>query len=324
MPEPAGLEDSRGAPSVPLPEPALALEIFDTLWTVRAWIAGLLLSLTAMAALTPSLAWLASEAVKAVRLPDASVPVIVAALGPVAIAIGIDLALFEFSEKLFSKAVEARLILTLQRIYISRRAAKSEARDGSVVLYGAEVAKKGLEAIYKDSWRIPVQVAGIVIWQLKLDAEWLPFLLVSAVPALACVWVLGDRLQAVSRQILDLQAELLAATKHSDAARFHSYQEGIFRRTLKFEIIKWLVERGLDAGLWVFAVHFAVLAWRLRPELLPFSGDLGGAAAFAVNLALLIKPLSGIGKAYTKWREALPALRSIYERRDARPLAAGV
>jgi hypothetical protein len=41
-------------------------------------------------------------------------------------------------------------------------------------------------------------------------------------------------------------------------------------------------------------------------------------------LALLIKPLSGIGKAYTKWREALPALRSIYERRDARPLAAGV
>jgi hypothetical protein len=40
--------------------------------------------------------------------------------------------------------------------------------------------------------------------------------------------------------------------------------------------------------------------------------DRCGRGGVAVNLALLAVPLSDIGKVYTKWREAMPALEKLY------------
>jgi hypothetical protein len=285
-----------------------------TLWRLRGFVGLLMAALAAKAAVMPAYAWLARDAVETMRLPAASLAGVVAAVAPMGIVIVLAIATAEFAEKMASKAMEARLLLSLQRTYLARRAGEDAPRDVSQVLFGCEVARKGFEAVYKDGWRIPAEIIGVLAWQFSLGAEWVPLMLAAVLPALACVWLLGHRLEETSRQILAWQGGIAAATARGREGDFAATQERIFRFTLRFEVLKWFTERGLDAVLWTFVGVSALVAWWIAPELLPGGGEIAGAAAFLVNLRLLMKPLSDIGKVYVKWREAAPAIASVYGR----------
>lgn len=317
MPADGGLRGA--APAVPR-QTSLAAEMATTLWSLRGFVAFLMTALAAKAAVVPAYAWLAREAVETMRAPAATLAGVVATVAPMGIVIVLAVAAAEFAEKLGSKAMEARLLVTLQRTYLARRAGEDVPRDVSQVLFGCEVARKGFEAAYKDGWRIPAEIIGVLAWQLTLGAEWVPLLLAAVLPALACVWLLGHRLEETSRQILAWQGSIAAATARGREGDFTATQERIFRGTIRFEVLKWLTERGLDALLWTFVGLSALVAWWIAPRLLPGEGEIAGAAAFLVNLRLLMKPLSDIGKVYVKWREAAPAIGSVYGRRT--PLSA--
>lgn len=303
-----------GGAALAAPPRSLAREMAGTLWSVRGFVAFLMAALAFKAAVVPAYAALTRDGVAALRDPAATLPGLVAALAPMALAIIGAVALAEFLEKLASKATEARLLVALQRTYLSRRTGEDAPRDVGHVLFGCEVARKGYEAVYKDGWRIPAEVIGVLAWQVTLGAEWLPLMLAAVLPALACVWLLGRRLEAISAQILSWQAGIAASTGRGREAAFAATQEKIFRGTLRFEVVKWFTERGLDMLLWSFVALSALLAWSVAPELLPGGGEIAGAAAFLVNLRLLMKPLSDIGKVYVKWREAAPAILAVYGR----------
>ena len=312
-----------GAPALGAPIPRrLAGEMAGTLWGLRLFLAALMVTLAAKAAVVPAYAWATGHLVEEVRAPGATILGVLAATGPIFGAIIITVALVEFAEKVASKAMEARLILTLQRIFLARRRVEHAPQDVSQVLYGCDIARKGFEAVYKDGWRIPAEVIGVLAWQLTLGAGWVPLMLGALIPALGCVWLIGKRLEGVSLQILRWQAGIAASTGTADRARFTETQERIFRGTIRFEILKWLTERGLDAMLWVFLALAAVTAWAIEPKLLPGEAELAGAATFAVNLRLLARPLSDVGKVYTKWREAYPAIRAVYAPSRVDPFAA--
>jgi len=299
------------ARAVPVP---LATEMAATLWRLRWFVAALMAALAAKAAAMPAYAWLARDAVAAVRLPETTLGSLVADLAPVAAAVLLAVAICEFAEKIASKAMEARLLVALQRTYLFRRTGEDASRDVSQVLFGCEVARKGFEAAYKDGWRIPAEIIGVLAWQLTFGSEWVPLMLAAVLPALACVWLLGRRLEAISGQILGWQRHIAANTGRGRESDFAATQERIFRGTLRFEVLRWLTERGLDALLWSFVGLSALLGWWLAPALLPGGGEIAGAAAFLVNLRLLMKPLSDIGKVYVKWREAKPAIAAVYGR----------
>ena len=301
------------------PRRPLLHEMLGTLWGLRGFVLALMAALAAKAAVVPAYAALTHDAVAAMRDPGATLTGLVAELLPMALAIVGAVAVVEFLEKLASKATEARLLLALQRTYLARRQAEDAPRDVGHVLFGCEVARKGFEAIYKDGWRIPAEIVGVLAWQMTLGAEWVPLMLAAVLPALACVWLLGRRLEAISAQILAWQAGIAASTGRAREAAFAATQEKIFRGTLRFEVVKWVTERGLDGLLWGFVALSAVLAWWIAPQLLPGGGEIAGAAAFLVNLRLLMKPLSDIGKVYVKWREAAPAIAAVYGRGAGSP-----
>lgn len=302
-----------GAPALGAPwSRPLASEMAATLWGLRLFLAALMVALAARAAVAPAYAWATGRLVDAIRAPDATILGIVGQIAPLFAAIVITIATVEFGERIASKAMEARLLLVLQRTFLARRRVERASRDISQVLYGCDIARKGYEAVYKDGWRIPAEVIGVLAWQVTLGSGWVPLMLGALIPALGCVWLVGKRLEHVSMQILRWQASIAASTADTEHRRFAETQEHIFRGSIRFEVLKWVTERGLDATLWTFLALAAVAAWAIDPRLLPGESELAGAAVFAVNLRLLAKPLSDVGKVYTKWREALPAIRAVY------------
>ncbi len=294
--------------------PTLAAEMARTLFALRWRVAALFVVLGLKAALAPSLAWVTKAGIDAVRLAGATVFSVAETIGPVFVAIVVTGAVIEFGEKLASKAMEIRLIIDLQRLYLDRRRAESAARDVSQVLYGCEIAKKGFEVIYKDTWRIGAETLSVIVWQLSLDPEWIPLMLAAVLPALLFVWWFGPYIQRVSADLLEVQRHLAATTAPDQRGHFHSSQERLYRSTLVFEILKWIADRGMEAVLWVVLLACAGTIYLLDIGILPDPGDVAAAAAFVVNLRLIAKPLSEIGKVYTKWREAYPAILPVYGR----------
>lgn len=288
------------------------MEMLQTLTGLKWFIAALLAVLTVKAALTPSFSWLAKVGVDTVQAPGATITGVIAVVGLPFVLIMIGKYLTEFGEKIASKTTEQRLIIVLQRIYLSRRVGERAARDVTQILYGSEVAKKGFEVIYKDSWRITSAIAAILLWQLSISPAWVPLLLLSIVPAILFTWLVGPRIQHASRFVLALQKALAARTSALRQGDFERSQERLFRSAIWLEIFKWLAERGMDAVLWLSFGLWIGVSMLLDLRLLPDNTDVATASGVAVNLALLAVPLSDIGKVYTKWREALPALEKVY------------
>jgi hypothetical protein len=302
---------TRSAP-LPAPRRRLLAEMLRTLTALKWLVAALLLVLTAKAALTPSFSWLAKVGIDTVQAPDASVTGVIATVGVPFLLIMFGKYLTDFGERLASKITEQRLIIALQRIYLQRRSGEQPTRDVTQRLYGSEIAKKGFEVLYKDFWRISSAMLFILIWQLTISPAWVPLLVLSIVPALLFTWLVGPRIQHASRYVLILQKMIAARTGRLRRGDFERSQERLFRSIIGLEVFKWLAERGMDAVLWLSFGLWVGLSLLLDLSLLPDNRDVATASSVAVNLGLLAVPLSEIGKVYTKWREAMPALQKIY------------
>ena len=281
------------------------------------WVVGVLLGgLAGKAALEPASAWITKRVLELAGEPGFAVPALVSELGLLFVAIMGGITLFGFVEKLANKAVEVRLIITFQRLYLDRRHDEHDARDVSQVLYGCDQAKKAAEVLYKESWKITVSVVSVLIWQVSLGPEWIPLMVLSIVPALGLAWGFGPGIQRISGAILDLQSLLAHTTPRAGRLAFDRHQERWFRHELMLELRKWMVEEGLDVVMWVTLGTLILVSWRFDLWLLPDEIALGGAAAFAINAKLLAKPLGDIGKIYSKWREAYPAAARVFAPQD--------
>lgn len=296
-----------------VPRPLLG-EMAGTLLSIRGLIALLLVALTFKAAVAPSFSWIAKEGIGAVQQPAATVASVIAAVGLPFLLIALAGGLSEFAERLASKAVEQRLIIVLQRTYLDRRRGERQARDVTQILYGCELAKKGFEVIYKDAWRLTAEIGAIILWQLSIGPDWLPALLLSILPALFIVWLVGPAIQRLSRLVLTTHRVLAARTRRLHKERFERSQERLFRSVMQLEVLRWMADRGMGAVLWAGFGLCVGVSVVFDLGLIPSGGDVATASSFAVNLALLAKPLGDIGKVYTKWREAMPAVIPVYGR----------
>jgi hypothetical protein len=296
-----------------MPRHLLLGEMARTLLQLKWFVLALMAALAFKAALNPSLSWLAKEGVAAVQAPSATITGIIAVIGLPFVLIICGSYVAEFAERIASKTTEQRLIILLQRIYLRRRDADRPARDVTQVLYGSELAKKGFEVIYKDLWRLTSMIGAILLWQLSISPGWVPILLLSIVPALLFAWTVGPRIQQASRHILALQKALAARTAIPRRGDFERSQERLFRSTILLEIFKWLADRGMSAILWLSFGACVGLSLFFDLGLLPDNRDIATASSLAVNLALLAVPVGEIGKVYTKWREAMPALQVVYQ-----------
>jgi len=286
----------------------LLVEMFKLLGKLYLPLAGLLFSLVITAALSPSFAWLSKQVVERIERGETDPWSLLPEFLPMFLGISAGLFIGEFGEKMLSKIMEFRLIIALQRSYLERRQHASVSKDVAHVLYGSDVAKKGFQVIYQDAWRIVTVTASVLIWQLSLGPEWIPLLLASVLPTVIYVWFFGPRIQKGSREILDLQSKITEATGKEQRANLHTHQEQLFRVSLRFHVLKWLAEDASDVVMWLaFAVAVSIA----------YSLNIGGSirnitlaelSVLVVNLRLMAKPLGDIGRVYTRWREAYPAL----------------
>ena len=134
------------------PSRLLLLEMLKLLMRLRWPLAGLLASLGCTAALAPAFAWLSKQVVQRVEAGETEPWNLLPEFLPLFLLICVGLFVAEFGEKMLSKVMEFRLIIALQRSYLERRQLANVPQDVAQVLYGSDVAKKGFQVIYQDSW----------------------------------------------------------------------------------------------------------------------------------------------------------------------------
>ncbi|MFN3986739.1 MAG: hypothetical protein ACK4KV_14685 [Rhodocyclaceae bacterium] len=302
------LTEAPARPISTLPSRLLAVEMARTLFRLWLPLAGLLSATAAAAALSPSFAWLTKRVVAAIEAGVTDPWRLLPEFVPFFLAISIGLVAVEFGEKILNKVVEYRLIIAMQRSYLEKRQKADVSQDVAHVLYGSDVAKKGFQVIYKDSWKIVTVVTSVLLWQLSIGAQWLPVLVVSALPTIFFVWFFGSRISHRSREILDLQSRISEATGSGERSRLHHHQERFVSTSVRLHILKWLAEDASDIVMWTSFAAVAAIAYVLGigPSVKDIS--LAELSALAVNLKLLAKPLGDIGRVYTRWQEAHPAL----------------
>lgn len=300
--------DSKAAHPAAWPSRLLLLEMLKLLMRLHWPLLGLLTSLGITAALSPAFAWLSKRVVQRVEAGETEPWNLLPEFLPLFLLISAGLFVAEFGEKMLSKVMEFRLIIALQRSYLERRKLANVPQDVAQVLYGSDVAKKGFQVIYQDSWKIITVTASVLLWQLSIGPEWIPLLLASIAPTALFVWFFGARIQRGSREILDLQSKITEATGNEQRSHLHAHQERLFHVNLRFHVVKWLAEDASDVVMWVaFAIAVAVAYWlHIGNSVRGIS--LAELSALVVNLRLLVKPLGDIGRVYTRWREAYPAL----------------
>ncbi len=277
------------------------------------WLFFFLGIIAAQAALTPSSAWITKSVIDTSKQDGATIESIVFQYGPLWLLIMAVLVVLKFGEKILNKLVQLRIIINLQRIYLDRESKEHAGNDASHILYGAEVGKKGVEVVYKDSWKILTEVSAVLVWQLSLGPEWVPLMLMSVIPSMCFVWFMGPYIQKTSLGILNLQSALAGHTKRILKDKFVANQEQFYKQSLKFEVFKWASEEAMDILMWIILALLVTSAWFFDLPIIPEQLELGSIAAAIINLKLLAKPLGDVGKVYTKWCEAFPALVNIFQ-----------
>ncbi len=276
------------------------------------WLILLALMVGLQAALQPSVGWMGKRVIDGLQANDASLHTILLENGLLFAAVFLAITVIKAGEKISSKAFEIRLIIALQRIFIDRRQAATGARDVSQMFYGSDVAKRGFEVFVKDFWVITFKTGSVVIWQMTLAPEWLPLLFLATIPAVAAVALLGPAIRRASKDILGLQEALAATVARPGPMLLRRVQERLFGRFLRFETLKVVADEMIDLLIWFNAVLLIALSYVLDFGLLPDRVAPGDLALVAINLKLLSEPLGHIGKVYTKWQEAQPALHRIF------------
>ena len=288
-------------------------DILSVMFNIRYWIVALLLAITAKAAIEPSLAWIAKGVVESVDVINKeTIIAMILAWGPIYILIQLGATFFGAAERIIDKLIDVQLLITLQRVYLDRRKDETAGRDSAQVLFGARIANKGFDIIYKKLWHIVSTVVSVLLWQLSLGSEWMLIMILSVIAPLVFVWKLGPYLQYYSREILDQHEEIASTTARDRRGHFESAQVAWMYSSLRFHSVKWLVDEGFPLLLWGSLGMLVVASIYLGLGLVPQEIEIAAATAAVVNLQLLAKPLKDIGKVYADWREGYPAMLAVF------------
>lgn len=283
-------------------------DLVQIMLTYPRWLIAAIFFTVLSVSLEPSLAWLGKKFVD--QLKDESTvsnsSLFEYALVFASVLFG--LGLLQFTEKVINEVYKVRIIIALQRTYLNRRQEYNETEDISRILYDCEQAKKGVDILYKDIWKIVAGTISVIVWQLSIAPSWLPALLLTVVPPILIVFIFGRFVQRASLELLTLQGKIASSTGISKETELLSHQESFFRQTIRLEVFKQLAETLMDLLSWIGLLFLIILASVTQLPILPQKIDPGDLALFAVNLNLLSKPLGEIGKVYNKGREAYPAL----------------
>lgn len=286
----------------------LVWEMMRVLLRLRWTLLFLLGSAGMSAALSPAFAWLSKNTVQRIEAGEVDPWALLPEFLPLFLAITIGLILADFAESILSKLLETRLIIVMQRSYLERHAHGNVSQDVAHVLYGSDVAKKGFQVIYRDLWNIITVTSSVLLWQLSLGAQWVPLLILSMIPTLIFVWFFGRRIRHSSQQILDTQSGIAETASKRDQHSLHGYQERYFLVVLNMHVFKWFAENASDIVLWLSFAGLALLSMSLGVGPALSDITLAELTALVINLRLLSKPLGNVGRVYTRWQEAYPAL----------------
>lgn len=299
--------------AVELPRTQFIADTLSVLYTMRAWILCLLAVIAAQSALAPSIAWITKEVLASVT--EINRDIIIRLLidwAPLYLAITGAGIFLSSLDKVFDKLIDVRLLITLQRLYLDRRDAEAEGKDASQVLFGARIANKGFDIIYKKSWKIATMVVSVFAWQLTLGAEWLGLMVLSVLTPSLFVFKLGPHVQRLSGDILMQHEDIASNTRRHRRGVFEAAQDAWMASSIKFELIKWVTDEGASVLLWTSLVALVFASYLLGLGLVPDQIDIPTAAAFLVNLKLVAKPMMEISRTYSKWREAYPAMAAVF------------
>jgi ABC-type multidrug transport system fused ATPase/permease subunit len=281
------------------------------------WLAASIISTIIHAALEPSLAWIGKSFVEKLQVDGDAIG---SSLMEYALVFGgliVGLGVTKFGNQILNKIYESRLIIVLQRAYLELRGKERGAEDVSRILYDCEQAKKGLDILYKDSWKIVSQTISVVVWQLTLAPSWLPALFLTVIPPLFLVFTFGRLIQGASKEILGLQGKIANSTDRKKSLELFTHQEAFFRHSLRLEFFKSGAEVLMELLTWIGLLLLVMLALVFDLGILPRNIQAGDLALFAVNLNLLAKPLGEIVKVYNKGRESYPAVVRVLQPNDS-------
>jgi ABC-type multidrug transport system fused ATPase/permease subunit len=281
------------------------------------WLAASIISTIIHAALEPSLAWIGKSFVEKLQVDGDAIG---SSLMEYALVFGgliVGLGVTKFGNQILNKIYESRLIIVLQRAYLELRGKERGAEDVSRILYDCEQAKKGLDILYKDSWKIVSQTISVVVWQLTLAPSWLPALFLTVIPPLFLVFTFGRLIQVASKEILGLQGKIANSTDRKKSLELFTHQEAFFRHSLRLEFFKSGAEVLMELLTWIGLLLLVMLALVFDLGILPRNIQAGDLALFAVNLNLLAKPLGEIVKVYNKGRESYPAVVRVLQPNDS-------
>lgn len=286
----------------------LLLEMLQVLLRLRWILCGFLGASALGAALSPAFAWLSKVTVQRIEQGEVNPLALLPEFLPFFLAITLGLVLADFGESILSKLLETRLVIVMQRSYLERHQHGNIPQDVAHVLFGSDVAKKGFQVIYKDIWAIITVTTSVLLWQLSLGAQWVPLLILSMLPTVYFVWYYGHRIGHTSLHILDTQSSIAETTASRDQSLLYGHQERYYLAVLRLHVLKWLAENASDLVMWTSFTLLALLAMWLGfgPSLADIT--LAELSALAINLRLLSKPLGNVGRVYTRWQEAYPAL----------------
>jgi len=291
----------------------LGREVMQVILSQPLWLLLSIASTIVHAALEPSLAWMGKSFVDDLQGQDTALQGSLLNYALVFGGVITGLAVIKFGNQILNKVYESRLIIVLQRAYLERRGASRGAEDVSRLLYDTEQAKRGLDIIYKDSWKIVSQTVSVVVWQLSLAPQWLPALVLTVVPPMALVLLFGRWIQQASLEILGLQGQIAGSTGRDRQLQLFRHQESFFRYGVRLEALKAGAEVMMDLLTWFGLLLLAILALVVNLKILPQEITAGDLALFAVNLNLLSKPLGEIVKVYNKGRESYPAVLRVLQ-----------
>ncbi|WP_414528056.1 ABC transporter ATP-binding protein [Nodularia chucula] len=295
---------------------SLTRNIFLVIFSYPFWLAASIISTIVHAALEPSLAWIGKTFVEQLQNDSDTLG---SSLMEYALVFGgliFGLGVTKFGNQIINKIYESRLIISLQRAYLELRGKERGREDVSRILYDCEQAKKGLDILYKDSWKIVSQTVSVVVWQLTLAPNWLPALFLTVIPPLFLVFTFGRLIQGASKEILGLQGKIANSTDRKKILELFSHQEDFFRHSVRLEFFKSGAEVLMELLTWIGLLFLVMLALVFDIGILPRNIQAGDLALFAVNLNLLAKPLGEIVKVYNKGRESYPAVVRVLQPSD--------
>lgn len=286
-------------------------ELSRILWGRRWLLAAVMLINILGPALEPAQSWVAKTVLDKVTAGDTTMlRSDLIGLLPLAATVFIVLATVRMVSHLLDKVLDAHLKIDMQRFYFDRRLKQVPAEDVSRMIYDCEQARKIVDILQKDMWVVLIGLPAVILWQLKLSADWVTPLVLAALPAMLLTLVLGPAVRRWSGRRLESVAAISGAVCENDRDQLCDGQAAFFHSSVRFEVCKKATEVLTDLMLWLGLAFLLLFAWFIPvfPEKIT-GGDL---AAFLVNLKLLSKPLQELGKLYMKAHECYPAIQRVF------------